>query len=225
VKNAQKIIAFLVLFVAAYACSTKKDTVVSRNYNAITTKFNILFNGKEAFNKGIEEINNNYKDDWFKRLPIEPIVFEEDKIILTSFNNRGPGAGFGKNRQEEKKELSTFEKAEEKAVKAIQAHGMNINGVERNRQIDDAYLLLGKSRYYTQRFIPAIEAFNYVIANYQQADLITETKIWRAKANTRIDNEERAIETMNLLLVVRDTLESNLSDKIKEQAHTALAMA
>ena len=224
-KNAQKIIAFLVLFVAAYACSTKKDTVVSRNYNAITTKFNILFNGKEAFNKGIEEINNNYKDDWFKRLPIEPIVFEEDKIILSSFNNRGPGAGFGKNRQEEKKELSTFEKAEEKAVKAIQAHGMNINGVERNRQIDDAYLLLGKSRYYTQRFIPAIEAFNYVIANYQQADLITETKIWRAKANTRIDNEERAIETMNLLLVVRDTLESNLSDKIKEQAHTALAMA
>jgi tetratricopeptide (TPR) repeat protein len=225
VKNAQKIIAFLVLFVAAYACSTKKDTVVSRNYNAITTKFNILFNGKEAFKKGIEEINNNYKDDWFKRLPIEPIVFEEDKIIITSFNNTGPGAGFGKKRQEEKKELSTFEKAEEKAVKAIQAHGMNINGVERNRQIDDAYLLLGKSRYYTQRFIPAIEAFNYVIANYQQADLITETKIWRAKANTRIDNEERAIETMNLLLVVRDTLESNLSDKIKEQAHTALAMA
>lgn len=224
-KNAQKIISFLVLFVAASACSTKKDTVVSRNFNAITTKFNILFNGKEAFKKGIEDINTNYKDDWFKRLPIEPIVFEEDKIIIPSFKNSGPGAGFGENRDEEKKELSTFEKSEEKAVKAIQAHGMNINGVERNRQIDDAYLLLGKSRYYTQRFIPAIEAFNYVIANYQQADLITETKIWRAKANTRIDNEERAIETMNLLLVVRDTLESNLSDEIKEQAHTALAMA
>ena len=30
---------------------------------------------------------------------------------------------------------------------------------------------------------------------------------------------------MNLLLVVRDTLESNLPDKIKEQAHTALVMA
>ena len=224
-KNAQKIISFLVLFAAASACSTKKDTVVSRNFNAITTKFNILFNGKEAFKKGIEDINTNYKDDWFKRLPIEPIVFEEDKIIIPSFKNSGPGAGFGENRDEEKKELSTFEKSEEKAVKAIQAHGMNINGVERNRQIDDAYLLLGKSRYYTQRFIPAIEAFNYVIANYQQADLTTETKIWRAKANTRIDNEERAIETMNLLLVVRDTLESNLSDEIKEQAHTALAMA
>ena len=224
-KNTQKIIAFLVLFVAAFACSTKKDTVVSRNFHAITTKYNVLFNGKEAFKKGIEDINNNYKDDWFQRLPIEPIEFEEDKIVLSSFNNNGPGAGFGSNEDEEKKELTTFEKAEEKAVKAIQRHGMNIDGIERNRQIDDAYLLLGKSRYYTQRFIPAIEAFNYVIANYPQADLIAETKIWRAKANTRNDNEEIAIEAMKLLLVVRDSLETSLPDKIKEQAHTALAMA
>ena len=224
-KNTQKIIAFLILFITAYACSVKKDTVISRNFQAITTKYNVLFNGKEAFKKGIEDINNNYKDDWFKRLPIEPIVFEEDKIVLASFKNNGPGAGFRGNEDEEKKELTTFERAEEKAVKAIQRHGMNINGFERNRQVDDAYLLLGKSRYYTQRFIPAIEAFNYVIANYPQADLITETKIWRAKANTRNDNEEIAIEAMKLLLFVRDSLEANLPDKIKEQAHTALAMA
>jgi tetratricopeptide (TPR) repeat protein len=226
-KNTQKIIALFVLFVTAFACSTKKDTVVSRNFHAITTKYNVLFNGKEAFKDGIEDINNDYKDDWFQRLPIEPIVFEEDKIVLPSFHNSGLGAGFGSNKDEgeEKKELTTFEKAEEKAVKAIQKHGMNINGIERNRQIDDAYLLLGKSRYYSQRFIPAIEAFNYVIANYPQADLIAETKIWRAKANTRNDNEETAIEAMQLLLVVRDNLEASLPDEIKEQAHTALAMA
>ncbi len=94
---------------------------------------------------------------------------------------------------------------------------MNIDGVERNRQIDDAYLLLGKARYYTQRFIPAIEAFNYVIANYPNADLIAETKIWRAKANIRNDNEEIAIEAMKLLLVVKDTLEVDLPDEIKEE--------
>jgi tetratricopeptide (TPR) repeat protein len=223
-KYTQNIIVILFLFVAAYSCSTKKDTVISRNFHAITTKYNVLFNGQEAFNKGIEEINTGYKDDWFSRLPIEPIVFEEDKIVMASFNS-GPGAGFGGEDKDEAKELTTFERAEEKAVKAIQKHGMNIDGTERNRQIDNAYLLLGKSRYYSQRFIPAIDAFNYVIANYPQADLIAETKIWRAKANTRNDNEETAIEAMKLLLVVRDTLEADLPDKIKEQAHTALAMA
>jgi tetratricopeptide (TPR) repeat protein len=223
-KYTQKIIVIIILFVAAYSCSTKKDTIINRNFHAITTKFNVLFNGQEAFNKGIEEVNTGYKDDWFSRLPIEPIVFEEDKIVLESFNSN-PGAGFGGASEEEKKELTTFERAEEKAVKAIQKHGMNIDGTEHNRQIDNAYLLLGKSRYYSQRFIPAIDAFNYVIANYPQADLIAETKIWRAKANTRIDNEEIAIEAMKLLLVVRDTLEADLPDGLKEQAHTALAMA
>jgi tetratricopeptide (TPR) repeat protein len=102
---------------------------------------------------------------------------------------------------------------------------MNIDGLERNSQIDDAYLLLGKARYYSQRFIPAIEAFNYVIANYPDANLIAETKIWRAKANIRLDNEEFAIESMRLLLFVKDTLEVDFADEIKEQANTALAMA
>ncbi|WP_298779627.1 tetratricopeptide repeat protein [uncultured Polaribacter sp.] len=223
-KNTFKIIIIFFLFVAIYSCSTKKDTVVSRNFHAINTKYNVLFNGQEAFNKGIDQINKEYKDNWFKVLPIEPIVFEKDKIVAPVFNN-GPGAGFGKSKTKQKKQTTTFERAEEKAVKAIQKHGMNIDGMERNRKIDDAYLLLGKARYYTQRFIPAIEALNYVIANYPQADLIAETKIWRAKANLRNDNEETAIEAMKLLLVVRDTLEADLPDVIKEQAHTALAMA
>ena len=224
-KNTQKITIIFILFVAIYSCSTKKDTIVSRNFHALTTKYNILFNGKEAFNKGVEAINNEYKDDWFQQLPIEPIEFEEDKIVAPTFNS-GPGAGFGSpNNNESKKELSTFEKAEDKAVKAIQKHGMNINGIERNRQIDDAYLLLGKSRYYSQRFVPAVEAFNYVIANYPHANLIAETKIWRAKTNIRMDNEETAIESMKLLLVIRDTLEATLPNNIKEQGHTTLAMA
>ena len=223
-KNTYKIIVFLVLFVAMVSCSTKKDSVINRNFHVLTTKFNVLFNGKEAFSEGVEEINNNYKDDWFQQLPIEPIEFEEDKIAAPTFNNT-PGSGFGNSDNDEKKPLTTLERAEEKAVKAIQKHGMNIDGIERNKQIDDAYLLLGKSRYYQQRFIPAVEAFNYVIANYPNANLIAETKIWRAKSNIRLDNEETAIESMKLLLVIRDTLEVDLPNRIKEQAHTAMAMA
>nr|WP_306771766.1 tetratricopeptide repeat protein [Polaribacter sp. 20A6] len=136
------------------------------------------------------------------------------------------GAGFNDdNGNEEEKASTPFGIAEEKAVKAIQKHGMNIKDVERNRQIDDAYLLLGKARYYEQRFIPAIEAFNYVIATYPDANLIAETKIWRAKANIRNDNEEFAIESLKLLLQVKDTLEVDLPEITREQGYTALAMA
>ena len=225
-KYIKKILFFTVLFGAMFACSTKKDTVVSRNYHALTSYFNILFHGEEAFEEGLQGIRDRYKDDWFEQLIIEPIEFDDRKIAIPTFKSNGPGRGFGSTRNTEKtKALTTFDKAEEKAVKAIQKHGMNINGLERNRQIDDAYLLLGKARYYSQRFVPAIEAFNYVIANYPNASLIAETKIWRAKANIRLNNEEFAIESMNLLLVVKDTLEVEFPDLIKEQANTALAMA
>ncbi|WGH74731.1 hypothetical protein P8625_11640 [Tenacibaculum tangerinum] len=199
----------------------KKDTFLSRNYHAVTTKYNVLFNGEQAYQKGLEEIQEKHEDNFWKRLQIEPITFDESKITAKVFS---PGTGFDNDEEEEKKSLTPFEKAEEKAFKAVETHSMNINGYERNRQIDDAYLLLGKARYYTQRFVPALEAFNYVIINYPNADLNYETKIWRAKTNIRLDNEKRAIETLQLLLEVLDEKEK-INKAVKEQAYTAMAMA
>ncbi|TDQ28563.1 type IX secretion system periplasmic lipoprotein PorW/SprE [Tenacibaculum caenipelagi] len=216
-----KIIIFSVLAAIVYSCSVKKDAFVNRSYHAVTTKYNVLFNGEQAYLKGLKEIQDKHEDNFWKRLQIEPITFDESVIdtkVLT------PGTGFDATEEEENKNLTPFEKAEEKAVKAIQTHSMNINGYEKNSQIDDAYLLLGKARYYTQRFIPALEAFNYVIANYPKANLNYETKIWRAKTNIRLDNEKRAIETLRLLLDVLDETEK-INKSTKEHAYTAMAMA
>ena len=226
-KYIQKIVWIALFFTIVFSCSTKKDTVINRNYHVLTTKYNVLFNGKEAFKKGLTVINETYEDNFWKQLPIEPLEFKEETIILPKISTGG-FSGFDsgeKSQKESSKSISPFDLAEEKAVKAIQKHSMNIGNKERNRQIDDAYLLLGKARYYSQRFIPAIEAFNYVIANYPTASLINETKIWRAKSNIRLGNEKFAIETLQLLLVVRDTLEADLPDDIKEKGYTALAMA
>ena len=221
-KNSQKI-GFLSVLLFIISCSTKKDAFLNRNYNALTAQYNILYNGGVAFDKGLSEINVNYEDDFFELLPIEPLSFENIKfrIPILSTGAKEPGIGFDVKKTEEPEEaLTPFDIAEQKAVKAIQKHSMNINGKERNKKIDDAYLLLGKSRYYTERFIPAIDAYNYIIANYPNASLINETKIWRAKAHIRIENEELAIETLEILLRKPD-----LPDFIREDANTALAMA
>jgi hypothetical protein len=222
-KNSNKIL-FLIGFCAiAFACSTKKNTFLTRSYHLVTTKYNVVFNGKEAFNEGILNINSNYEDDYFSQLPIEPIEFEELEIEMPKLD-RGGFSGFDKKEEEEKKELTLFDRAEEKAVKAIQLHSINVQGRERNSQIDDAYLLLGKSRYYLQRFVPAIEAFNYIIANYPNASLINETKIWRAKANIRMENEKLAIQSLKFL-INNQKGEAALPEEVQERAHTALAMA
>lgn len=216
--NKNTIVLFLIVITAFFSCSTKKDAFVNRAYNSITTKYNILYNGDLAFQEGLDQINEQHKDNFWEQLFIEPITFEEKRASIASFGGN-PGSP-GANNNKEEKSLTTFDKAEEKAVKAIQLHSMNIGGRERNNQIDDAYLLLGKSRYYTQRFIPAIEAFNYVITNYPYADLIDETRIWRAKTNIRLDNDRLAIESLKIVLK-----SENLAPRIKEEAHTAMAMA
>jgi len=198
------ILLFVVLF--AISCSTKKDAFINKKWHSLNTKFNTLYNGDIALQKGLKELNSKYKDDYWKRLPIEPLKVEELAI---------PGIkGTNDNSN------SSFEKAEEKAVKAVQKHSMNIKGKERNNQIDDAYLLLGKSRYYSQRFVPALEAFNYVLQKYPTADLIHETRIWKAKTQLRLNNEEQALQLLQFMLKKEELLE----DDIIEKAHTAIAM-
>ena len=165
-----------------------------------------MYNGDIALAQGLEELNSNYIDDYWKRLPIEPL--KVDVLALPGIKGMVDNSN------------ASFEKAEEKAVKAIQRHGMNIAGTERNSQIDDAYLLLGKSRYYSQRFVPALEAFTYVIKNYPTADLHVETRIWRAKTMLRINNEELALQTLQLILNKQKVFE----EQVVEDAHTAIAM-
>jgi tetratricopeptide (TPR) repeat protein len=205
-KNSFKIIAGFLIALFVVNCSTKKDAFLNRSYHSVTTKYNVLYNGDEALRIGLEQLNANYEDNYWERLPIEPL--KVDELAMP-----GMSADPDSSPQE-------FEKAEEKAVKAIQKHSMLIARQERNKQIDDAYLLLGKSRYYSKRFVPALEAFNYVILNYPKADLINETTIWQAKTQVRLQNEEQAIKRLSNLLKNK-----SLNSEIKEEAHTVIAMA
>jgi hypothetical protein len=55
-----------------------------------------------------------------------------------------------------------FERAEEKKATTIQNISMNIDDGEKNPQMDEAYFIVGqKPDTHDQRFVPALEAFNY----------------------------------------------------------------
>ncbi len=206
-KNRAAILGCMLLLLI-WNCSTKKDTFLNRTGHAMSTKYNVLYNGNIAFDEAKKQLDDSYEDNFWERLPIEPLDIEEDRIPL-------PG-----QQLPQEGEATGFEKAEEKAVKSVQKHSMVIDGLERNSQIDEAYLLLGKSRYHLQRFVPALEAFNFGIENYPNANLYRETKIWKAKTHVRLQNEELAIETLKSVLRSLELTEAEY-----EKAHTAMAMA
>ena len=176
------------------ACSTKKDTLVSRNWHALNTKYNTLHNGNIAFELGREELNTNYKDDYWQVLPIERIEVTGE-IELDSENNN-----------------PNFILAEEKATKAVQRHSMDIKDEERNPQTDEAFLLLGKARYFDERYIPALEAFNYVIKKYTYSDKLNEANIWREKVNIRLENDELAIKNLKRLIKYEELKDQEYAD-------------
>jgi tetratricopeptide (TPR) repeat protein len=193
---------FLVVVLFVVACSPKKNTFLSRNSHALSTKYNILYNGNIALDKGVEDLKLQYNDNFWEVLPVERMQIKELKFL----------PGTNKN--------TDFERAEDKATKAIQKHSMNIDGGEKNPQMDEAHLLLGKARYYDQRFVPALEAFNYVLYKYPKSDKIYEVKIWREKTNMRLDNNELAIDNLNKLLK-----EIKFKDQIFADANATLAQA
>ena len=190
---------FLVFLIA---CSTKKNTFVSRNSHALSTKYNILYNGGVALDKGVEDLKLQFNDNFWEQLPVERMQISEEKLL----------PGDSKN--------ADFDRAETKAIKAIQKHSMNIKGSEKNPQMDEAHLMLGKARYYDQRFVPALEAFNYVLYKYPKSDKIYEVKIWREKTNMRLENDALAVNNLRKLLV-----EIKFKDQIFADANATLAQA
>lgn len=193
-KNTLKYSFCLVFLFFLIACSTKKNTFLARNSHALSTKYNILYNGGIGLDKGLKSIQANNQDNFWKILPIEKMQIDE--------NFSG----------DEKAKNPDFEKAETKATKAIQKHSMNIGGRERNSQIDEAYLMLGKARYYDQRFIPALEAFNYILYKYPNSSNIYTAKIWREKTNMRLGNDAIALKNIKLLLKNTDLDKQTFSD-------------
>ena len=162
------------------SCSSTKKGLINREFHTLTTKYNVLFNGKEAFSIGEEILSEAFEDNFYELLPVEPINLRGESIDETTIV---PG----------------FDRAEEKAVKAIQKHSIKINEVQYNRQIDEAYLLLGKARYFDRRFFPALEAFNFLLETGANQSNYVEGKVWREKTNIRLRNEELAIENLRPL--------------------------
>ncbi|MFK7812725.1 MAG: tetratricopeptide repeat protein [Maribacter sp.] len=175
-------------------CSTKKDAFINREWHGLNTKFNTLYNGNIAFEEGREELNANYQDDYWEILPIERLEVTEDIKLDSEDNN------------------PNFIIAEEKATKAIQKHSMDIKDEERNPQTDEAFLLLGKGRYFDQRYIPALEAFNYIIKKYTYSNKLNEAHIWREKVNIRLENEELALKNLKRLFKYEELKDQEYAD-------------
>jgi hypothetical protein len=182
------------------ACSTQKNKFLNRNWHAMNTYYNTIFNGNLAVEAGITGVERDYQEDYWNILPVERMQDAPKQKDI-----------FDTDSQQEEAKNPDFKRAELKATKAIQKHAMFIGGEEQNYQMDETFILLGKARYHGHRFIQAKDAFLYVLNHYPESSEIVEAKIWTEKVNMRLKYYDLALK--NLLKIKSEYPELDAEDK------------
>lgn len=152
------------LFLAG--CSRSKDSFTARTYHRMVSKYNPLFNGEQALLKAEESLSQQHRDDY------DSILRVYRTADLQAVNAIKP----------------ELEKAIEKGAKVIRQHSMMIENKQRNSYIDDAYLLIGKARYWDREYVAALENFNFIIQEFKDPKVQMRAYYWVAKTETAMGN-------------------------------------
>jgi len=170
---------FAILLILA-SCSNKRNTWLSRNYQKLTSHYNVYFNGVEAFRQGTEKITNDYEFDYSHILP-----------VYTFADAQAAKVGSG-----------DMETALKKGHKLIQLHSITVKPARKaemseadkrfyaqeefNPYVAEAYLLIGKANVVKHTENEAMEVFDYLSRKYEGRDCSYEGKIWKSIAYAQL---------------------------------------
>lgn len=151
-------IAVICIIVIALT-SCKSNTLFTRSMHGLTTKYNILFNGEEAYKSGLSEMEKTDDDDYSQRIALHPVY----RLVG----------------QKEPASNALFERAIEKSKKAVQTRSNN-----NNPYIHNAWLLNGKAHFYNGDFDAALATFSYTARLFKlMPQVVAECHIWAARCH------------------------------------------
>ncbi|MEY4521338.1 MAG: hypothetical protein RIT10_523 [Bacteroidota bacterium] len=168
----KKIILLQLVLLLLNACSTEKNTFLSRNYHGMTARYNGLFNANELLKASILTYRSSLKEDYYGTLPIEPIPLEN----------------------EAKSMYAAIDTAIVKCTKVIQNHSMPSNDrpskkkVEHNAWIDENWITIGKANFYRRDYEASLKSFDFVRKFYSNDPSIYVADLWMAKTNLQLGN-------------------------------------
>ncbi len=195
-------------------CSTKKNTFRTRAYHNMTSRYNVYFNGREAYKEGVKSLEHNYKEPFNDILPV--FYYKEKKLLPPISSN--------------------MDKAYDKATKVIKEHSITAKPQtktqastprqkafyaqrEFNKWVDDSYLLMGKSFFYKANYFEAQKNFIYLLNEYKGQKICFETNLWLARTKVEMGQYDEARDILDKL--VED--EQNCPEKIRKECYPIYA--
>lgn len=187
----------MMLVVAAMSsCSTKKNTPLSRNWQAFTTRYNVYFNGIEHYKEQLQTMEKSYEDDYTRQVLMHPAEAKGNQLMPQPTGN--------------------FDRTIEKMQKAIQLHSIKKKPAKRsgsekekkfrarsefNPFLHNAWLTMGKAQYLNGDFLGAAATFLYISKHFTWLPaVVTEARLWQARCYCALD---WAYEAENVLRLVK----------------------
>ena len=168
------IITIIAAATGLFSCSTKRNTLESRIYHTLTTKYNTYYNANEAYNRGIEVAALNKSDDSGDIFAIFP---KPDPNIM--------GAIAVEMDVAIEKLLTAIEKHSIKAKPNLKPKSLAqqdfFNQMEFNPAIDNCRLLMGKAQFAKQDYAVAAETFALLVRTGKNSDSFYPGKIWQIR--------------------------------------------
>lgn len=165
------------LFAPLGGCSVRNNTASTRFYHNLTTRYNVYYNGDQAFREAYKKQLQEAPDNYAERIFIEPVTATKSREI------KEPGGDFNG--------------ALEKGRKAIRLHSIRNKPKERksgnrnspfykkreyNTFIYNAWLLVGQSQYFNGDFLDAMATFSYMARLYKEEPRIRDlARLWQAR--------------------------------------------
>lgn len=177
------LLSVVALVVALASCSTKKNTPLSRNWQAFTTRYNVYYNGDEHYKEQLKEMELNYEDDYTRTLLTHPAEARANEKLPQPTGD--------------------FKRTIEKMQKAIQLHSIKKKPKKKNNTpkekafrareefnpfLHNAWLMMGRSQFYNGDFPGAAATFFYISRHFKwMPAVVTEARLWQARSYCALD--------------------------------------
>ncbi|WP_460576550.1 type IX secretion system periplasmic lipoprotein PorW/SprE [Hymenobacter coalescens] len=151
-------------------CSAERHNVVARTYQNITARDNGYFLAREKMRAEEAKLYQERPNDYNRVLPLLPIVDSVKAVQLTP----------------------AMDEVVKKASLPIQRRGTS-------DWTDDAYILIGKTRFYKREFEEATKTFKYVNTTSKDANARHEALIWLMRTYMVTKQWDNAASVSDLL--------------------------
>ena len=174
----------LLVIVSITACSGRKNNAATRAYHAFTARYNTYYNGDLAYQQGLKEQSSGHKDNYLEQLPL---------LIIINKNTKKIGG-------------STYDRAIEKAQKAIKNHSIKrkpkrptgkklsekqkkfYSQKEFNPFLWRVWFLMANSQFQKGEFTEAASTYIYISKLYENnPDIVARARIGLAQCYTEMD--------------------------------------